>query len=704
MKQRRRGAALSFALSCTLVFASIGLGLWYLVMLLGGGKEVQHATDSGNLNVAKQALIQPSVDLNSGVERNNFGQFVDAVNDKIDLSVYNRVVGAATLIALNAEAQNTTESKQRAAAIVKAANDIGVRLALKLSDQALVDPPFGSCAGANSCRMLGATSQISTTGKDFGISYMERPNGTAGSGATNVYIDPNEYPSDEDGNKHKLSGSSLTTINGKSFLVGYQNPATDEHTVLQLSGVPLSPGSQPHLVSKSNFDVDHNLPKLVGVSKIPPNAFQSGGVAKGNNGLAVQAISCAITAAATRTFAASFPEGYIIIYNPAGIGGQLTSVSVQNVFNNELMNGGIYVADNNAFSTEYDSLKAWADYNKAVADGTATGNPPSSQGIFDSSGRQAATNTLTKITRVNPVPCLNTSVSGSGACAPCVDLAKGAFQTAYPATEDVPGNHTQLMAVEKFKTDVINAYFTSWSHDGGCRTVPVTPAITGLRSFDHNGVYTVGMAGLPGSPVKPPPGTAIFTVPGSVAQLLAQIGHGAPKIIVKLKERMRQMDPSASDKRINELLGITPGPKTQYLELDEVAYIYKHPLSGLTISNAAPPGVTPPNPRHYSNPLGLLQDSSILDGKIASYRSAYSTINKTVNPPHELNIHDQLWTEAPAAPGPGRPAPSVNSVGLGIDTAYFRPSSGFNSGTGTLLGLLEFTNQAKGDVTFCAPN
>lgn len=58
-----RGATLSLVVVTTLVIMVLGMGIFFLTKLLGGARELQNATDSGNLNVAKQSLRTPDLKL-----------------------------------------------------------------------------------------------------------------------------------------------------------------------------------------------------------------------------------------------------------------------------------------------------------------------------------------------------------------------------------------------------------------------------------------------------------------------------------------------------------------------------------------------------------------------------------------------------------------------------------------------------------------
>jgi ABC-type spermidine/putrescine transport system permease subunit I len=62
MKLRRNsGATLAFVAGSIIFIVIVALAFYFLSQLLGGGRELQAATNSGSLNVAKQSILTPKV-------------------------------------------------------------------------------------------------------------------------------------------------------------------------------------------------------------------------------------------------------------------------------------------------------------------------------------------------------------------------------------------------------------------------------------------------------------------------------------------------------------------------------------------------------------------------------------------------------------------------------------------------------------------
>src|SRR5215470_15505076 len=103
MNQRKQlGATLALVAACIIVICFIGMAFFFVTRILGGGKELQNASDSGSLNVAKQALIQPIASISGATDYDKaFSGLLDSHG--VDLLTYNRLVGQALLVALNAE-------------------------------------------------------------------------------------------------------------------------------------------------------------------------------------------------------------------------------------------------------------------------------------------------------------------------------------------------------------------------------------------------------------------------------------------------------------------------------------------------------------------------------------------------------------------------------------------------------------------------
>src|SRR6185437_11811475 len=98
------GATLALTVAATVFLIAISIALFLLAQLLGGFRELRSATDSGSLNVGKNA-IGVGVPLTglSLVAKENFQAFPDAqAGNLIDLRTYNGITGQALLVSLNA--------------------------------------------------------------------------------------------------------------------------------------------------------------------------------------------------------------------------------------------------------------------------------------------------------------------------------------------------------------------------------------------------------------------------------------------------------------------------------------------------------------------------------------------------------------------------------------------------------------------------
>src|SRR5688572_14134624 len=114
-KRQQKGGTLALVVTCVFFVIIMGVGLFFVAQLMGGGREPQQATDFGNLNVAKRALVSPDIDP-TPAERLNFGGlFTSEATPKVNLQNYNRFVGKAFLVSLNALAQGTPDARAHAA-------------------------------------------------------------------------------------------------------------------------------------------------------------------------------------------------------------------------------------------------------------------------------------------------------------------------------------------------------------------------------------------------------------------------------------------------------------------------------------------------------------------------------------------------------------------------------------------------------------
>lgn len=612
-----RGATLALVAAAIAVIIAIGTAFFLISQLVGGSRELKNATNSGNLNVAKQAIKNPGIALAQGIEADNFGGLVDD-NASIDLLTYNRVMGQTLLVACNAQAEKTPAAAANAATLIKALetdqSGLGKRLQSALSSSSNTNDFFSSIAMGNSLRMLGSNPLKNQASE---ISYMEP------GGATNVYLDPSILPTGAMLPAGAFSDASSPT--GYRYLSGYQQMDLSKFNlpnVSFMSGVSVQPDAQPHLVSSAQFAANQAQP-LAGCF-LPPNAFKTVASSKDNSSSAdVGVQACSEVGTLSSTFAASIPRGYLVINNPPGLNVGSSLPSNDSIFNNELFTG-IYLADNGAFSTDPTVIEKWSAYN-----GSKQGPPPTTTGLFGDPSTIKAT----------AAECNYTNVTGAGAMPLCAaNLA--AFEKAYPSSDSTPGNTVPMTAVEAYKQSVMNAF-------PNASDIAVPYNYTGMRVFNHNQAYPM-----------PSGQNAQFTAPGTVPQLLSQVGtQTASAVLAQLKQRMREIKPDATQSELNAVLS------SQTVNMGQTAYIYMI-NDKLTMTN------TPP---------AWIVKNTQADGTPQDYSVQYPTLGLSVNPVGESGFRNVLFENTPD------PATTT----LGQDEAVFTPSSGFNN----LLGTLEFRTQ-----------
>ena len=327
MTQRRKkqGATLALVISLVFVFLLIGACFFVWQLLIGGGKELQHATDSGNLNVAKQSLKTPdvlvpdSIDPNTGT--NLRAEFQDVLTDpsnpgsnyKVNLLNFNRLVGKAILAQLNAKAEGTDKARNNAAQLTRAVYNIGQQLQSRLESVSSLKGQFEGISNQNSVRMLdhpqnGSNgSSVAHTDAEWAVSYVARGK------ASNIYIDPNEIPPGV-----SFSPSDLVTkdVGGsKQFIAGYKSltSAAGLSGVPETWTVPLRPGEQPHLIGVDDFDSGKQAPFSPFTIA---NSFKSGGQAQfARTAADVKLRSCAVVGVLDKTFPLQSSGGTIIVDN-----------------------------------------------------------------------------------------------------------------------------------------------------------------------------------------------------------------------------------------------------------------------------------------------------------------------------------------------------------------------------------------------------
>lgn len=383
--RRKQGATLALVISLVFVFLLVGAAFFIWQLLVGGGKELQHATDSGNLNVAKQSLKTPSYSIPDTVSpitntnlRTEFKDVIADDNYEVNLLNFNRLVGKAIFAQLNAKAEGTTQAKANADQITQAVYSIGQQLENQLASASALKTHFEGMTSQASTRMLddpnGANGPTVThTDAEYQIAYMARGH------ASNVYIGNSQYPVDSSGNVVGLAAGDLVSkdVGGaKQFLKGYTEISSDAGiTATKTYAIPLRPGEQPHLVGIDDFNTNATEP----FPNALPNAFKSGGQATFiKTGANVGLRSCAVVGVLDKTFPLSSPGGVIVIDNT---GNTISSVVIND--NGNTIFAGPMMAPK---GIEIFSTTAVSGTFPSRADGSGAGATRQYMGYFEGSG------------------------------------------------------------------------------------------------------------------------------------------------------------------------------------------------------------------------------------------------------------------------------------------------------------------------------
>jgi hypothetical protein len=415
-RKRTKGATLSLIVAFCLIIGLVGVGVFFLIKILGGAQELQHAVDSGNLNVAKQALRSPAINIYGGnvnfsgnnlaVAQSNFSQSVDPANGAIDLIVYNRLVAQAMLVAVNASADNADLSlppnplgiqhaKQLISCLSDPASGVGAALANKLKTDVSMDNSFNGLATLAATRMLNAgSSAIGTVSAAKDVSRLSRGK------ASNVIFPANVLPSEFsfiDPNFSKSYSTTTLAASYDQYLAGYEPISipgvTDAKTVLV--GVAMHPMQNPHLVGANDFNVNKNA--ISGLTQaatnaVPPNSFKSGGMAEElKSAKILQTSSGAVvgTVNPSGQYTASIPNGYLVVANgnssgnltlpptassetmfgpivmdsyAAGLVDSAYGGGTQDIFSDVLMGNTVYVTPSGAMSEKVGTIQAIIDW------------------------------------------------------------------------------------------------------------------------------------------------------------------------------------------------------------------------------------------------------------------------------------------------------------------------------------------------------
>jgi hypothetical protein len=751
-RRRSKGAVLSLVAVCCLLVIIIGIGLFFLMKVLGGGREVANATDSGILNVVKQTMATPNV----SPAGTSFAYCGIPAGNNINLYSYNRCVGQAMLVALNAMSSGTSTAGDHAASVLSELNHsiaLPLRQALTTGSGSSFDyqSAFTQLTGMNSTKM-GGNNIVNAPG--YGAAWMLGGTSAAVNASSNLYFEKDQFgpqislptglfntnatiqpPPDKPGTQGDYPGYVLgytpfkLSVNGGG---GMQD--------LFYTALPVFPMQMPHLVSIGDFNAntDGNFDQFV-----PPNAFKvSSKSLDSNSSTFGGSVACALVGAVDSGYAVSMPAGYVEIFNRPGttLSGIIPTDNSNNIFNNEMFNPpGISLSvvngssgpaavfsnipgANNTSSNPTTLVDDWASYNSGSNNGSGA---PSTSQIYAATnpaqaGLPATRSVLTQIkapfyTSPKDNNCLTQLQAAGYLQGSCLNWLNSIALTYGRTLPSASGTDMSTMGavfsnVDVIKYQVINAF---QNHMQGVQILaPSGPTYSDNAAM--NGSTGMGMYEDKNFPNQVLGATHTYPSPYNTMPImkpktpyiyLQQIDAwgnsnscGTQTIMNQLYYRCKQIQPTCTLTDVQNLLASNTMP------MGEKFYIYlpKADQTGSLVMDAGPPPAF---------------SSAIADGQPVDptnhCQGEYGLVNHMVdvsrNPQYwgvgpettaiteaDLNLHAQPYY------GPTTPiGPVGQTAGLtGIDHALWQDSSGY----GNLLGHLEFANTVLGGNMFNTPN
>ncbi len=588
--RNQNGQSLSLIIVATIVIIGLGVAFFFMAQIFGGHGEHTNATDSGILNVNKEALLQ-SVAFDPKSEFQSM--FCKSTGSKtVNLESYNRMLSSATIVALNASADGLSDGQKNAARVIeelqRSNQSLGARLKNTLaapdSKNSWAEGSFSKTAHANSERMVGKESQANWDESQYMVAYLESDSNDAG--ATNVPIDkllgnmPISY--EENGFKGKtmdVPDKMVSTDGGDKYLHGYQAISIPNISV-PIYAVPTQPKRQPHLLSLRTFNQYKNQPGISSGVFLPPNGF--GGGAKAMNDVSRNFLSSASAGivgmpADISSAQARLPHGYIVIDNSMTSGLNTNIPNGDNWEACEAGTGTLVYRPNHAFSNDslvngqpYNALNSWLQTPRKDNFDPNSGPPiMDDEGnalLYDGSGSPVTSKAeAAKLLPYDPSPNnvvlatdLNSDENGNNPDPDCVLLATPSlpdnlspFNRAYhPNANSINGssNGMNLIASEQAKMHALGLYGPQYR--AGTRGVYNRNfGLTGMRIYPNGvlpnlgGPYTYAPEGV-GLPMGNP----------------QRVSYGDPRVLGKI----------TTDGTIEELFKQTTGSpeNVPYVRID----------------------------------------------------------------------------------------------------------------------------------------
>jgi hypothetical protein len=739
--RRRRGATLGLVAVVVLVIAILGFGFFFLSKIMGGGREVANATDAGAMNVAKRALMEPTTPVGANSEFDGLG--VDTTtgvpngSNQFNLLAYNRAVGRAMLIALNAKAIGPA-STSLADSVIGDLQALGQALQTELNGQGLLPGYFSDMASRENVKMMGPGSDVQLSGNITSAWLIPT---TPANAKTNVYIDPGvvaplgaSVATDLTNSSVNVSGqpvskggwdqgNGITSVGGMSFLRAYDPNMRIGGLSKPVIGAAVGPQDRAHLVNGGQFDASTSA-----IGYAPPNSWKtpsrSQEMKSGNTG---GAVACAIVGCLNAEYEACIPRGYVRLRNydsatpvvgPTPSGADLNGGN--SIFNNEFWSGTggsgptFYsnpVGGQPCFVEQgaggSGAIAAWAAYN-ASAGTLPAGDPnldslnrdkrkdPLGQGVTPNTpggasippirwgcnnGQYATRDQCLQITGSSG-SCDQNDFDQAGGDPNCTNYISCWSQNFGRGTSGGGGGGSPGMTgVEMMKSQVIDAFGRGQRCSGHIKAPGAAGMKTYARGAGHN---------TPRTPVK-------FMSVGTPWQLLdfiAQTPSGAcatTQVVQSITQRCREIMPRQSNGQpvdqnyvINNLL---KDPNAQ-MPPGTSLFIYR-PL------NSSQLVIKPTLPSSHDNTLTRTPEgtpvpcSSDTDWNLRNFDiDAEKGVGG--NNKGDTGIHDQPYTKW---------YPQEGEFGS-TDIVEWKPSCGKNN----FLGECSFRNETTGGGEFCKPN
>lgn len=682
-KRRSKGATLGLVAVIALVIIVIGVAIFILVKIMGGGRELANATDAGVLNIAKKALRDPSksaFSFSNPDVGNNFALLGENPSN-LNLVVYNRLVAQSALVALNAKDEGTAAAGQHARRVWAALNEVAQYLRQNHESAVLVGQHFSSMAGSNNLKMLGNNGVGMS---DNAVSFMKR------GASTNIYINPTVLATVSSSSLIPINSSGKASPTGYKYFSGYAPfnvtlPATGDS--LTFAGVTVSPQDRPHLVNLGQFTDLSEESFVTGMGypagTLPPNSFKAGGTSQESTSKTMAgAVACAMVGCLNQEYEMAIPYGYLILKNGPSAPAPPQSVAFSNddIHHFELgLYGGIHLQGSGAggsemFSTKGHLFQSWADAN-------AAGTLPE-QHIIDQSfahihridGTAPSLDDFKGITSGDTTHCTWLDYDEPSPQPNCV-TALPAFKSAYgrPGSTDSDASHWQAngyTVLEKMKVDLLRAR----SGITTCATVVPDAQPSGMKWYN---VFAPGNLCAP-SHVKY--NFCEIKTPWDYLRMIDRRLNGSCEeytVFQKIVKRCQQIKPSTTEAEVETLL------KSKDLPLGSWLYIY---ASGgnLTIAESPPPWVV----------AGTTSDGAARS--CGDFRYVYDEVNAAVDTHHSSSPGAGIYGDGGFNQQPFTREPDVMTK----DEAIWTPSTGFNN----LLGEVLFQNSCTGGGKYCQPN